>query len=44
MPNTLPTPPSTGPPAHSPADPKTFVIESTVARTHESSTFAFSHV
>ena len=44
MPKTLPMPPSAGPPPHSPADSKTFVIESTVARTLESSTFAFSHV
>ena len=44
MPKTLPTTPSAGPPPHSPADPKTFVIESTVARTLESSTFALSHV
>ncbi len=44
IPKTLPTTPSAGPPPHSPAEPKTFVIESTVARTRESSTLAFSHV
>ena len=44
MPKTLPIPPSAGPPPHSPADSNTFVIESTVARTLESSTFAFSQV
>ena len=38
------SPPSAGPPPHSPADSKTFVIEITVARTLESSTFAFSQV
>ena len=42
--NTFPISPIAGPPVHCPTASAWLVIESTVARTPDSSTFRFSHV